>query len=69
MCIRIKGTTPGVERGKELSLSVKERSSPKSHSLQADADGLQPVTYVLPKGQNGYDVYGYVYVRVQLVVT
>ena len=46
MHVKIKGTTPGVEWGKELSLSVEERSSPKSHSPWADADGLRPVTYI-----------------------
>ena len=39
MHIGIEGTTPGVERGKELSLLAEERSSPKSHSPWADADG------------------------------
>ena len=48
MHIGIKGTTPGVEQGKELSLSVEERSSPESHSLWADADGPQPVTFWHP---------------------
>ena len=35
----LKGTTPGVEPGKELSLLVEERSSPESHSPWADTDG------------------------------
>ena len=39
MHVRIEGTAPGVEQGKELSLSVKEQSSLKSHSPRADADG------------------------------
>ena len=34
-----EGTTPGVEWRKELSLSVEEWSSPKSHKARADADG------------------------------
>ena len=46
MHVGIKGTTPGAERGKELSLSVEEQSSPKSHSPQADADSLRPITYM-----------------------
>ena len=45
MCIGIKGTAPGVEWGKELSLSVEERSSPKSCSPWADTDGPRPITY------------------------
>ena len=45
MCIGTKGTTPGVEQGKELSLLVKEQCSPKSHKVQADADGPKSVTY------------------------
>ena len=48
MCIGIEGTAPGVERGKELSLSVEERSSPESREARADADGPQPVTYTSP---------------------
>ena len=47
MHIGIKGTAPGVEWGKELSLSVEERSSPESHSLWADADSPWPVTFML----------------------
>ena len=43
MCIGIEGTTPGVEWGKEFSLSVEEQSSPESHEVQVDADG--PVCY------------------------
>ena len=46
MHVGTEGTTPGVERGKELSLSVEERSSPESRKAWADADGPQPVTYV-----------------------
>ena len=46
MRIGIEGTAPGVEWGKELSLSVEERSSPESHKAWADADGPQPVTYI-----------------------
>ena len=46
MCIGIKGTAPGVEQGKELSLSVEERSSPESCEARVDADGPQPVTYI-----------------------
>ena len=38
MCVEIKGTTPGVEWGKELSLLVKEQSSPISHEVWVDAD-------------------------------
>ena len=45
MHIEVKGTTPGVELGKELSLLVEEWSSPKSRKARADADGPQPVTY------------------------
>ena len=44
----LKAPQPGVEQGKELSLSVKEQSSPKSHSTWADTDGLQPVTFWHP---------------------
>ena len=42
MCIRFEGTAPGVEWGKELSLSVEERSSPKSiaHGLTQTACDL-----------------------------
>ena len=46
MHVRIEGTTPRVEQGKELSLLVEEWSSPKSRSLQADADSPRPVTHV-----------------------
>ena len=46
MHVRIKGTAPGVEQGKELSLLVEEWSSPKSRSLRADVDGPRPVTYI-----------------------
>ena len=46
MNIEIEGTTPGVEQEKELSLSVEEQSSPESCKVWADADGLQPVTYI-----------------------
>ena len=45
MHIRIEGTTQGVELGKELSLLVKEWSSPKSCSPWADADSPQPVKF------------------------
>ena len=38
MHIGIEGTAPGVERGKELSLSVKEQSSPISHEARVDAN-------------------------------
>ena len=48
MHVGTKGTAPGVEWGKELSLSVEEWSSPESHKAQADADGLQPVTFWHP---------------------
>ena len=48
MRIGIEGTAPGVERGKELSLLVEERSSPESHGAWADTDGLQPVTFWHP---------------------
>ena len=54
MYIGIEGTTPGVEWGKELSLSVKEQSSPKSRNPQADADGPWPVTYTF-EGQTDLD--------------
>ena len=37
-----------LERGKELSLSVKEQSSPESRSPQADTDGPQPVIFWRP---------------------
>ena len=47
MHVGTEGTTPGVEGGKELSLFVKEWSSPESHSTRADTDGPQPVTYML----------------------
>ena len=47
MHVGIEGTTPGVEQGKEMSLSVEEQSSPKSHEVWVDADIPQPVTYVL----------------------
>ena len=50
MHIRIEGTAPGVEWGKELSLSVEEWSSPKSCSPWADADGPQPVTFLVSLG-------------------
>ena len=48
MHIGTKGTVPGVERRKELSLSVEEQSSPKSHKVLADTDGPQPVTFGIP---------------------
>ena len=48
MHVGTEGTAPGVEQGKELSLSVEEWSSPKSHRAQADADGPQPVTFWHP---------------------
>ena len=48
MHVGTEGTTPGVERGKGLSLLVKEWSSPKSHSTWADADSPQPVTFWHP---------------------
>ena len=48
MHIRIKGTAPGVEQGKELSLLVEEQSSPESCSPWADTDGLGPVTFWHP---------------------
>ena len=38
-CIDIKGTAPGVGRGKELSLLAEDRVHPKSHSPRAGADG------------------------------
>ena len=38
MHVGIEGTTLGVERGKELSLSVEERSSPVSCEARVDAD-------------------------------
>ena len=38
MHVGIKGTTTGVEQGKELSLSVEEWSSPISHEAWVDAD-------------------------------
>ena len=60
MHIGIKGTTPGVEWGKELSLSAEERSSPESHSLRADADGLRPVTYNWPQRIRTGDLFSYV---------
>ena len=44
MHVWIEGTTPGVEWGKEPSLSVEEWSSPESRSPRADADGPRPVT-------------------------
>ena len=47
MHIGIEGTAPGVEWGKELSLSVEEWSSPKSHEAWVDADGPQPVTCIM----------------------
>ena len=47
MCIGIKGTTPGVGWGKELSLSVEEWSSPISHKAWVDADTPHPVTYAV----------------------
>ena len=50
MRIGTEGTAPGVEQGKELSLSVEERSSPESRKARADADGPQPVTYIFPPG-------------------
>ena len=46
MHIGIEDTTPGVEQQKELSLSVEERSSPKSREVQVDTDSPQPVTYI-----------------------
>ena len=46
MHVGVKGTTPGVEQGKELSLLVEERTSPESHKVWADADSLQPVTHM-----------------------
>ena len=48
MHIGIKGTTPGVEWGKELSLSVEEQSSPESREAWVDTDSLQPVTFWHP---------------------
>ena len=48
MHVGIEGTAPGVERGKELSLSVEEWSSPKSRSPWADANGPQPITFWCP---------------------
>ena len=48
MHIGIEGTAPGVEQGKELSLSVEEQSSPKSHEAWVDADSPQPVTFWHP---------------------
>ena len=48
MHVGTEGTAPGVEQGKEMSLLVKEQSSPKSHEVWADTDGLQPVTYIYP---------------------
>ena len=50
MHVGTEGTTPGVEQGKELSLLVKEQSSPESHSPWAGADGPQPVTYTIVNG-------------------
>ena len=44
----IKGTTPGVGWGKELSLLVKEQSSPISHKMQVDADTPCSVTFWHP---------------------
>ena len=44
-CVGIEGTAPGVEQGKELSLSAEEQSSPESHSLQAGTDGPWPITF------------------------
>ena len=46
MRVGTKGTAPGVEPGKELSLLVEERSSSESRKARADADGPQPVTYI-----------------------
>ena len=46
MHVGIEGTAPGVEQGKELSLSVKEWSSSISHKVWVDTDIPHPVTYI-----------------------
>ena len=43
----IKGTTPGVGQGKELLPFGRRRSSPKSHSPRAGADGPRSITHII----------------------
>ena len=50
MHVGIEGTTPGVERGKELSLSVKDRSSPESIACGL----MQAAHYLLHFGIPGW---------------
>ena len=61
MHVGIEGSTPGVEWGKELSLSVEEWSSPESHEAWADADGPQPVTYTHQGNTQIHHLPGYLW--------
>ena len=44
----IKGTAPGVGRGKELLLSAEDGVHPESHSPRASAESPQPLHFGAP---------------------